>query len=251
MLAAPYSGVAADDPSLLCYRCHRSAVFTTSSEPTSSSNFTDADLAEPRLHYTHVSRRGFTCLACHTNHGSTDEHLVRNGLDWFEYPDGGACYTPCHPGAVANTYSRVPITAPTSEFVPTSFAVTSGTLKSGNLASLGAIDGDYVNAGTVVSPPSVDLSLNYGSVTGIPTSLNVYGRYTSPRRLAVYLWDYSQSSWVEIGRMPDTTADSLFTYPLADATPYLSGTQMQIRLASLGKGTAGYDLFLDRIWLSR
>lgn len=251
MLAAPYSGVSADDPSLLCYRCHRSAVFTSSSEPTSSSNFTSADLAQPRLHYTHVDRRGFTCIACHTNHGSTGKHLVRNGLDWFEYPDGGACYTPCHPGAVANTYSRVPVPAPSNDFVPTSFAVTSGTLKSGNLASLGVIDGDYVNAGTVTSPPSVDISLDYTTVTGTPTSLNVYGRYTSPRRLAVYLWNYNTSRWVEIGRLPDTAIDSLFTYPLADATPYLSGTQMQIRLASLGKGTAGYDLFLDRIWLAR
>lgn len=250
MLAAPYSGVAATDSALLCYSCHKYDVYVTGTEPLASSNFYDAALGEPGLHALHVGERGFTCIACHVNHGSSKEHLVREGLDWYEYPDGGACYTPCHAGGTAHEYSRIAVPPPVAEYPVTAWEVSTGSVVSGTLADLEVQDGNVVNFATVEGPPSLVLRLTFGSLASPPTRLNVYGQYTGTRRLAVELWDFEAAQWVEVGRMPDTTGFSLFSYPLIDGSPYISNGTVRMQFIARGRGTTGASLLLDRVWVS-
>ncbi|MDO9108513.1 MAG: cytochrome c3 family protein, partial [Coriobacteriia bacterium] len=251
MLAAPYSGVAYTDTSLLCYRCHKYDVYVTGSEPTTYTLFYDPSLAEPQLHKLHVGRRGFTCIACHTSHGSDGAHLVRPGLAWFAYPDGGACYTECHPGGgLVNVYSRVIVDPPSSVSTPTAFSVTTGTIVSGNLASLIATDGDVLNVATDNGTPAMDFRLTFGGTATPPRFINVYGSYSGQHSLSITLYNFTTSTYDEVGVMPRNTTN-LWSYPVINGTPYISGGEVRIQFLDNKKSFPVLgNLILDRVLIT-
>lgn len=250
MLKGPYSGVASTDPSLFCYDCHKFTVYATGTEPATVSNFYGADLAEPRLHMLHVGYRGFTCIACHISHGSENEHLVRPGMDWVEYDTGGACFTPCHPGGTSNIYSRLPLSPPATETQANSYTLTVGTLISGALADTFTNNSVYQTFRDVSAQPALDVQYTFTGVPVNPLTYTLQGRWTGSKKLEVYIWDYTNSAWVVLGRLPDTTTDSKHVYPIPSGTDYRSAGQMRIRVLSQPRGAANGYLYVDRTWIS-
>lgn len=89
----------------LCFDCHADAI-VLEEETTTLTDFRDG---ARNLHYVHVhdERKGRTCRACHSIHGSDQpKHLVEavpfEGSQWMlpirfeKTPDGGTCAPGCH-----------------------------------------------------------------------------------------------------------------------------------------------------------
>ncbi len=109
----------------LCFDCHASEIVLTE-ETSTLTDFRDGDR---NLHYVHVhdDRKGRTCRACHSIHGSDQpKHLAEavpfEGSQWMlpirfkQTPEGGSCAPGCH---APMSYSR-------DEFAPDSSAPTGG-----------------------------------------------------------------------------------------------------------------------------
>ena len=115
LLVKPFLGTTVSDSSLLCYSCHRSAVYLTGADdgvdlgPTPArSGFFNAAGVAPALHSFHAER-GLGCESCHVSHGSTTlPHLLRaDGFTWtVPTATDGACGGDCHEGGVTHGYKR-------------------------------------------------------------------------------------------------------------------------------------------------
>jgi len=102
VLSSPLWGTTSDAGELLCYDCHKYTVYFSGTEDNgpsgspSGSNFYDADLGGPELHFEHVSARGIGCESCHESHGIDREHLIRDGVGYAHALNGGYCVNACH-----------------------------------------------------------------------------------------------------------------------------------------------------------
>jgi hypothetical protein len=109
LLKEPYLGTPMSDSGLLCYSCHKYAVYYTGASDTGSSAslFRDQDLGtRATLHEFHSNTLGYGCSACHVGHGNRNErHLIRDDVSYDHAASGGSCTNDCHGGA-ANTYTR-------------------------------------------------------------------------------------------------------------------------------------------------
>jgi len=86
----------------LCLNCHEAAAFTTPRTETATA-FRNGNL---NLHQRHVDKKkGRSCRACHTPHGSAQPRLIAHGFRFgervlgltFEATDnGGSCVSNCH-----------------------------------------------------------------------------------------------------------------------------------------------------------
>ena len=90
----------------LCYNtCHHDFDIYYGGDP--GSEFYDAT-SGVQLHPRHVNDFEMACQTCHTSHGSSNNFLIREDLDWVEATEGGGCFTTCHAdeGSAGNAYSR-------------------------------------------------------------------------------------------------------------------------------------------------
>ncbi len=253
----PFYGVGPDAAGYICYQCHKVDVYRTGTlddvlNSTTYSNFYDTTMlttsgSEGRLHKLHVADKGFSCGTCHQNHGSRlDAYLLREGLDWVDAPNGGACYTPCHSGSTVNVYSRL-----TATTAPSSITEVVGSGLTGDVTSLASEDGTYVTLNEVGGTPGLDLEITFTGVTYTPTAFKLYGRYAgnSGHRLYIEAWDYNASSWVRIAPLPYSAVNTEEAYPLADSRFVSAGDQVRIRAYHESPGDTAHMLWLDRAWL--
>ena len=90
----------------LCLRCHKEEKFLTEKETTTATKFRDG---KTNLHYAHVvaPKKGRTCRACHGEHASEREHLIRKDVpygnagwrlevNFVKTKNGGRCAKTCH-----------------------------------------------------------------------------------------------------------------------------------------------------------
>lgn len=103
LLASPYVGVLPSSETMLCYSCHKKAVYFSGD---TGSEFFDVTTSKA-LHEEHVSKHGLGCESCHVGHGTTSNvRLLRDEIGWRQIADGGGCTTPCHENGEENVYSR-------------------------------------------------------------------------------------------------------------------------------------------------
>jgi len=108
LLRAPYIGVEPVESSGLCYECHRYDVYYegTADDGASSSRFWQSN-QERHLHMLHGSANGIGCAACHTSHGATEPHLIRDDVGYaHQAAGGGGCTNACHGGATRSYEGR-------------------------------------------------------------------------------------------------------------------------------------------------
>jgi hypothetical protein len=103
LLSKPYIGALPGSNSMLCYGCHKQAVYRNGD---TGSEFFDLATAKA-LHSEHVSGHGLGCESCHIGHGTKNNvRLLRDEIGWEKAADGGGCATPCHEGGEKNVYTR-------------------------------------------------------------------------------------------------------------------------------------------------
>jgi predicted CXXCH cytochrome family protein len=97
LLASPLIGIRSGDDAMLCYgQCHAKSLYHDGAPPASGTDFRHAEV---NLHALHVQASGghaLGCESCHASHGSQNEHLVREELEWEKSLTGGECSTTCH-----------------------------------------------------------------------------------------------------------------------------------------------------------
>lgn len=86
----------------LCWECHDAGLLNDS-KTTSATNFRNGD---KNLHFVHLNgEKGRTCVMCHNIHGSTNEHLIVDKVQFGEWnlpirfvakDNGGSCFPGCH-----------------------------------------------------------------------------------------------------------------------------------------------------------
>ncbi|MHB9002471.1 MAG: cytochrome c3 family protein [Coriobacteriia bacterium] len=247
LLSRPLWGQSPENATTLCYTCHKKSVYYDGVDA-QISNFYDVNLpGEKRLHYRHVNQAGMRCDSCHASHGAIDHHLIDPELDWVHAATGGACYTPCHGGSTGYAYSRVNTTADATAIV-TNFGDTVSTL-----ADVVTSDGaDYAVQELSGGYPTLQVDLDFAGLVGTPSSLRIDGRYAadSGHNVRVYAWNFATSVWADLGRLPESAADQVFSYPLpAPQSDYVSGGLTQIRIDHLADGINSHWLYVDRAWL--
>lgn len=106
ILKSPYFGIPASSQDRVCFSCHRYDVFYNGDVDlvaSTGSRFWNPNQPR-RLHRLHGFTNSIGCSACHTSHGSAEEHLLRSDVGW-EHDDaktpgdglGGSCTNNCHP----------------------------------------------------------------------------------------------------------------------------------------------------------
>lgn len=101
VLGSPYAGVDPDDPSLLCYDCHRADVYATGAADGAGMSWFIGDVGQ-KLHSAHVSSpasggHGVACSSCHVSHGSADAHALKASSGFVSGgAHAGTCTNGCH-----------------------------------------------------------------------------------------------------------------------------------------------------------
>jgi hypothetical protein len=135
-------------------------------------------------------------------------------------------------------------------YSPTSATRTIGTDQGGTFASLAAHDDVNFATGEVVGTGlSVLVEVSSSTVGQIPAMLHVTGYYSgsSSHYMSVQTYNYSTSSWAEVGRMLDRSAAFDYTFPLTADNHDGSGA-MQVRFVhSTGTYNNSHRLYLDWI----
>lgn len=248
LLSRPLWGDAPSDSNGLCYTCHKYSVYYTGVDDRvagSTSNFYDASSATSKLHFLHTNQKGFRCDACHSGHGSADQHMIEPGLDWVHADTGGACYTSCHGGTTANAYSRT-----AGDVTATSFQVLVGSVGATQVADIATQDGTNLTVAEVNGTPGFDVELNFSGLTATPSNMRFFGRYDGNvgHVVRVEAWNYVTSAWVSLGTWPTSATATTYTFPMASAA-YLSGGQSRLRVYHASPGNATHSLIVDRAWL--
>jgi hypothetical protein len=105
LLSAPYIGTDPSNTAGLCYTCHRYDVYYSGAadDGTSASRFWKTN-QERHLHMHHAANIGLTCAACHTSHGASLPHLIRDDIGYVHsVAGGGSCTNACHGGTQSYT----------------------------------------------------------------------------------------------------------------------------------------------------
>lgn len=103
LLLNPYVGVQSEKNTMLCYSCHKYAVYYTGDD---GSDFFDLATSK-QLHAQHIKEHGLGCASCHVSHGGeVNTRLLRTEIEWTSQADGGTCASPCHADTTSGTYSR-------------------------------------------------------------------------------------------------------------------------------------------------
>jgi len=102
LLSSPLISTPPVDPAMLCYQCHAKSLYHDGTDPVDDPvDGTGFRHGDTNLHVLHVSESegyGLGCEACHLSHGSENEHLIRDGLDWLDLSTSGQCSAECHLG---------------------------------------------------------------------------------------------------------------------------------------------------------
>ncbi len=95
-----------DNKDFFCFECHNKTKISMQYIDAEDNNVTNFRDGEVNLHHLHVNdRKGRTCRACHDEHASKYEHLIRSYTDFngikfplrfIETPEGGSCAPACH-----------------------------------------------------------------------------------------------------------------------------------------------------------
>ena len=95
-----------DNKDFFCFECHEQKKITVQYITTANEKITNFRDGEVNLHHLHVNdRKGRSCRACHDEHASKYDHLIRsytdfNGIKYplrfIDTPNGGSCAPACH-----------------------------------------------------------------------------------------------------------------------------------------------------------
>jgi predicted CXXCH cytochrome family protein len=95
-----------ENKDFFCFKCHTEKKITKQFINSEEHNITSFRDGEVNLHYLHVNdRKGRSCRACHDEHASKYNHLIRDYTDFngvkfplrfVEAPEGGSCAPACH-----------------------------------------------------------------------------------------------------------------------------------------------------------
>lgn len=252
LLRGAFRGVRVSSQTMFCYRCHKYSVYYSGTEDTatlsSNSFFNYAASATSKLHNLHAQQWGYSCRACHIQHGSASRLHLQNGDHAYEHDvNGGACTTPCHRGTARRAYSRVPAATP-----PTSIATLVGTLNSGDLAAVSARGGTAYDVNEANGAPGISIEATFTSLTQQPLNLNLYAWFAnSPgvQTLNVQVWNFSTLTWDTLGTLPETNAYSLQSYAFTSVNQYSSG-MVRVRVHRAAGGLATRNLKLDHVYVT-
>ncbi len=95
-----------DNKEFFCFKCHEQKKVTMQFIGSNDHNITSFRDGDVNLHYLHVNdRKGRSCRACHDEHASKYNHLIRDYTDFngIKFPlrfidtdNGGSCAPACH-----------------------------------------------------------------------------------------------------------------------------------------------------------
>jgi len=136
---------------------------------------------------------------------------------------------------------HVPVT-----YNPATFTVTTGTLESGSLASLIAIDGDIARINEATGVPGYNIELGYSGVN-IFNKLLLHEQYVgSPVhdvQIAFYNWD--TTAWDLLETINSQTVIAAKTYDILNPAPYIFAGQVKVRFYHASSGNPAHYFRLD------
>jgi hypothetical protein len=139
-------------------------------------------------------------------------------------------------------------------FNASEIGVTTGTLDSGALVNVTTVDGTRYNVSEVAGVPGIDISVNF---TGIPSDarclwlvINSLYDGNAAHDFDVQVWNYTGSSWEDIGHITDATAFEWINstiYDLRIPNDYVSSGEVRARLYHTAAGNINHDLSIEFI----
>jgi hypothetical protein len=133
------------------------------------------------------------------------------------------------------------------DYAPASVDVQYGTLTSGTVDSLTALDGDLLTVTEANGPtPVLRTVVTFTGVDRI-TNARAYGRYqgSTSHSITVQLYNFTLSSWNSLGEMEHSTTNQWYSYSVFNSSDYVSAGVCSLRFEHLSSGVNSHKLYLD------
>jgi len=132
-----------------------------------------------------------------------------------------------------------------------SLVITVGSIAWGTLARTTTDDGLVLGLDEVAADPGFDYTFLFESIPGTVThfrfTMNGFYDGSSGNTVIVYAWNYTSSTWFQIGTIVTNSADQDYAWSTLDVTNYSSGGQAKVRFYCDGVGEVGKYLRIDQL----
>ena len=143
--------------------------------------------------------------------------------------------------------------ARTAIMMPSAVTTVTGTLDSGNLASLQALDANTYDVSEVGGTPGFLITMDIAGVGSPPDNVEIWGYYTGNHAAVdVDIWDFNTTSWVTLGQMATlgvSVVQQSFPITGTKADKVSAAGLVQIRINHTQAGNPTHDLFLDWVYV--
>ena len=144
-------------------------------------------------------------------------------------------------------------TTPPQDYFCSTLSLNTGTLKSGgDCSTVHDSDNVYLVVGSARSGSKQSTQVTYTFNTGLNSlsslSFTVEGRVSvGSQPQTVYLYNYSTSAWVSVGKTTLTTTDTTAMANVSSPANYISGGTVQVRVKAGGSGSTAFDSSTDLV----